>query len=52
MPQAEKRVLSGIVTCKAGADDDAKHAEATRGVMLAPAEPWGWCDLAVATSES
>lgn len=45
------KVLSGIVTCKAGADDDAQLAEATTGVMLAPAEPQGWSELAAATGE-
>jgi superkiller protein 3 len=46
------KVLSGIVACKAGASDDAQLAEATRGVMLAPAEPQGWSELAAATGES
>jgi superkiller protein 3 len=45
------QVLSGIVTCKTGADDTAQLAEATKAVMLAPAEPQGWAELAVATGE-
>ena len=43
------KVLSGIVTCKTGADDTAQLAEATKGVMLAPSEPQGWSELAAAT---
>lgn len=46
------KVLSGIVTCKTGADDTAQLAEATKGIMLAPAEPQGWSELAAATGEN
>jgi superkiller protein 3 len=46
------KVLSGIVTCKIGADDTAQLAEAAKAVMLAPAEPQGWSELAAVTGES
>lgn len=46
------KVLSGIVTCKTGADDTAQLADATKAVMLAPAEPQGWSELAAATGDS
>lgn len=46
------KVLSGIVTCKTGANDTARLAEATKGVMLAPSEPQGWSELAAATGGS
>ena len=46
------QVLGGLVTCKAGADKMTELSEAMKGVMLAPAEPQGWSELAAATGES